>query len=45
MGNERGVNRVLLGKSEGERPLGKPRSRGVNNIRIDLQEVECGGID
>jgi len=39
MGEVRGVYRVLLGKSEGRRPLGKPRRRWVDSIRMDLQEV------
>jgi len=39
MGEERGVYRVLLGKPEGRRPLGRPRHRWVDNIRMDLQEV------
>jgi len=39
MGEERGVCRVLLGKPEGKRPLGRPRRRWVDNIRMDLQEV------
>jgi len=34
-----GVNKVLLGKPEGKRPLGRPRHRWVDNIRMDLQEV------
>ena len=34
--------RVLVGKSEGKRPLGRPRRRWVNNIRMALQEVGCG---
>jgi len=34
-----------LGKPEGKRPLGRPRSRWENNINMDLQEVERGGID
>ena len=42
---ERGVYRVLLGKTEGKRPLGRPRRRWVDNIRMDLQEVECGYMD
>ena len=42
MGEERGVYRVLLGKPEGRRPLGRPRHRWVDNIRMDLQEVGCG---
>ena len=45
MGEERGVYRVLLGKPEGRRPLGRPRRRWVDNIRMDLQEVECGYMD
>ena len=42
MGEERGVYRVLVGKPEGKRPLGRPRRRWVDNIRMDLQEVGCG---
>ena len=42
MGERRGVSRVLVGKSEGKRPLGKPRLRWEDNIKMDLQEVECG---
>ena len=45
MGEERGVYRVLLGKLEGRRPLGRPRRRWVDNIRMDLQEVGCGYMD
>ena len=45
MGEERGVCRVLLGKPEGRRPLGRPRCRWVDNIRMDLQEVGCGYMD
>jgi len=45
MGEERGVYRVLLGKLEGRRPLGRPRHRWVDNIRMDLQEVGCVYID
>ena len=37
--------RVLLGKPEVKRPLGKPRRRWVDNIRMDLQEVGCGYMD
>jgi hypothetical protein len=44
-GEERGVNRVLVGKPEGKRPLGRPRRRWKDNIRMDLQEVGCGGMD
>ena len=39
MGEEREVYRVLLGKPEGKRPMGRPRRRWVDNIRMDLQEV------
>jgi len=45
MGEERGVYRVLVGKLEGKRPLGRPRCRRVDNIRMDLQEVGCGYMD
>ena len=45
MGDERGVYRVLVGKPEGKRLLGRPRRRCVDNIRMDLQEVECGYMD
>jgi hypothetical protein len=39
------VYRVLVGKPEGKRPLGRPGLRWVNNIKMDLQEVGCGGMD
>jgi hypothetical protein len=44
MGEERGVHRVLVGKHEGKRTLGRPRSKWEDNIKIDLQEVgvDCG---
>jgi len=45
MCEERGVYRVLLEKPEGRRPLGRPRRRWVDNIRMDLQEVGCGCMD
>ena len=45
MGEERGVYRVLVGKPEGRRTLGRPRRRWVDNIRMDLQEVGCGYMD
>jgi len=44
MGEERGVYRVLVGKPEGKRPLGRPRRRWVV-IMMDLQEVGCGHMD
>jgi len=45
MGEERGAYRVLVEKPEGRRPLGRPRRRWVDNIRLDLQEVGCGYMD
>jgi hypothetical protein len=45
MDEERGVYRVLVGKPEGKRPLGRPRLRCVYNIRMDLQEEGCGQAD
>ena len=45
MGERRGVYRVLVGKLEGKRPLGKPRRRREDNIKVDFREVECGGMD
>jgi hypothetical protein len=45
MGERRGVYRVLVWKPEGERPHGRLKRRWENNIKMDLQEVECGGID
>jgi len=45
MGEERGVYCVLVGKLEGKRPMGRPRRRWVDNIRMDLQEVGCGYTD
>jgi hypothetical protein len=42
---ERGVYRVLMGKPEGKRPLGRPRRRWEDDIRMDLQEVRCGGME
>jgi hypothetical protein len=44
-GEERGVYRVLVRKPEGKRPLVRPRRRWEDNIRMDLQEVGCGGMD
>jgi hypothetical protein len=41
----RGVYRVLVGKPEGKRPLGRPRRRWENNIGMDLQDVGCGCVD
>jgi len=44
-GEKRGVYRVLVGKPEGKRPLGRPRRRWDDNNKMDLQEVGCGGMD
>ena len=45
MGEESGAYRVLVGKPEGKRPLGRPKRRWVDNIRMDLQEVGYGYVD
>jgi hypothetical protein len=45
MGERRGVYRVLVGKPKEKRPLGRPRHRWEYNIKMDLQEVQCGGMD
>ena len=45
IGERRGVYRVLVGVPEGKRPLGRPRRRWEDNIKMDLQEVGCGGVD
>jgi 3-oxoacyl-ACP reductase-like protein len=45
MGKERGVYSVLVGKPEGKGPMGRSRRRWEDNIRMDLQEVGCGGVD
>jgi len=45
MGERRDVYRVLVGKPEGKKPLGRPRLRWEDNIKMDLQEVGCGGMD
>jgi hypothetical protein len=45
MGEGRDVYRVLVGKPEGKRPPGRPRRRWEDNIKMDLQEVGCGGMD
>ena len=41
----RGIYRVLVGKAEGKRPLGRSRLTWKDNIKMDLQEVGCGGMD
>jgi hypothetical protein len=45
MGERRGVHRVLVGKPDGKRPLGKPRRRWEDNIKMVLQELGCESID
>ena len=45
MGEKRGVYRVLVGKPEEKRSLGRTRRRCEDNIKLDLQEVECGGMN
>jgi len=45
MGERRNVYRVLVRKPEGKRPLGRPRHRWEDNIKMDLQEVGCVGVD
>jgi hypothetical protein len=45
MGERRGVHRVLVGKPEGKSPLGRPRRRWEDDIKLNIQEVGCGGMD
>jgi hypothetical protein len=45
MGERRGVHRVLVGKLEGKRPIGRPRRRWEDNIKMNLEELGCGGMD
>ena len=45
MGERRGVYNVLVGKPEGKRPLGRPRRRWEDNVKMNLQEVGCGILD
>jgi hypothetical protein len=44
-GEIRGVHRVLVGNPEGKRPVGRPRLIWEDSIKLDLQEVGCGGLD
>ena len=43
-GEKRGIYRILVGKPDGRRPLGRPRHRWEDNIKMDIQEVGCGGM-
>jgi hypothetical protein len=45
MGERRGTYTILVRKPEGKRPLGRPRHRCEDNIKMDVQEVGCGGMD
>jgi hypothetical protein len=45
MGDERKVGRVLVGKPEGKRPLGRPRHRWEDGIRMDLREIGWGSVE
>jgi hypothetical protein len=44
-GGGRGVDRILVGKPKGKKPLGRPKRRWEKNIKIDLQELGCGSMD
>jgi hypothetical protein len=45
MGEKRNSCRILVGKPDGKRPLGRPRRRWVNNIKMDLREIDWDGMD
>jgi hypothetical protein len=45
MGEKRNIYRILMGKPEGNRPLGRPRRRWVDHIKIDLRETEWDGVN
>jgi hypothetical protein len=45
MGERKGVYRILVGKPEGKRSLGRPRHRWEDNIKMYLQELGCGGME
>jgi hypothetical protein len=45
MGEKRNVYRLLVGKPEGKRPLGRPRRRWIGNIKVDILQIGLGGVD
>jgi hypothetical protein len=45
MGEERKVYKILVGKPEGRRPLGRPRRRWEDGVRMDVREIGLGGVD
>jgi hypothetical protein len=45
MGEKRNAYKILVGKPEGKRPLGRPRRRWVDNIKMDLREIGCDDMD
>jgi hypothetical protein len=45
MGEKRNTYKILVGKPERKRPLGRPRCRWVDNIKMDLREIGCDGVD
>jgi hypothetical protein len=44
-GGKRKAQKLLVRKSEEKRPLGRPTRRWVDNVQMDLEEIECGGVD